>query len=233
MSVALPIVVLGDSIQWGQGLRPGAPGAPSDKMAELVGAALAASPAVVAGWSGGTGISITVSRFASSGATISGGLGTPTPLTPVTATTAFPAGEVPGPVPTVLDQATGAATVIPASSVRLVILDGGINDVGLFTSILNPLVSPSTITAMATAACGGTLSSAATAFLPPGATAGNMSAVLTALGRSFPSAVFVVTGYYDILSAFSDLMGLLFAVGLLAGSVTPELLLPGGWLISA
>jgi hypothetical protein len=233
MTVPLPIVVFGDSIQWGQGLRPGAGGAPSDKMAELVGAGLAASPAVVKGWAGGSGIAVSVSRFASSGATISGGLGTPSPLTPVTSTTPFPAGEVPGSTPTVLDQVAGAPKVIDASAVRLVIVDGGINDVGLFTSILNPLVSPATVAAAANAACGGTLTGAGAALLPPGTTVGLMSTALAAIGSAFPSAVVVVTGYYDILSAFSDLTGLIIAVGFLSGSVSPELLLPGGWLISA
>jgi hypothetical protein len=240
----LPIVVLGDSIQWGQGLRPGAPGAPSDKMAELVGAALATNSAVVTGWSGGAGIAVSVSRFAQSGATLNGPLPPPPPPpippppapAPVTSTTAFPGGEAPllTVTPTILDQVRGAPTVIDPAAVRLVVLDGGINDVGLFASILNPFSLPPTVAIRANAACGGTLTTgAAAALLPAGATTGRMSALLAAVGPAFPNAVIVVTGYYDILSAASDLMGLIVAVGFLSGSVVPDLLVPGGWLASA
>src|ERR1700684_3207221 len=121
-----PIVVLGDSIQWRQGLRPGAVGAPSDKMAELGGAALASKNLAT---------NPTVIRFAQSGVPINGTLH----LIP-TAPTSFPEGEVPSKVPTILDQIGGApgslntldnkfpppiAPFAP-SAVQLVIMDGGI-----------------------------------------------------------------------------------------------------------
>ncbi len=239
--IAFPIVVLGDSIQWGQGLRPGAARAPSDKMAELVGVALSTDPTVVGVWTAGAGLAVSVSRFAHSGATINTALGAAPATTPtVTTTTAFPAGELPGGLPTILNQAASAPGVlgsavptIAASSVNLVILDGGINDVGLFTTILNPFGNPLTLAAMTNAACGGTLNVAgAAALAPPGAVNGQMSALLTAVGAAFPGAVIVVTGYYPIISLFSDLVGLAIAVGLLSGSVVPGILDPGGWLAS-
>lgn len=237
-----PIVVLGDSIQWGQGLRPGVSGAPSDKMAELVGATLATNSTVVTGWTGGAGLSLSVLRFAHSSATINGALpASASGPVPVSGTTAFPAGEVPATPSTILDQIRGAPAAlasmnppVQASSVPLVILDGGINDVGVFGSILNPFTAPGAVAAMANAACGGTLiTPGAAAFFPAGTTTGRMSTLLTLVGTSFPNAVIVVTGYYDILSPFSALTGLIVAVGFLSGSVVPELLLPGGWLAAA
>lgn len=194
------IVVFGDSIQWGQGLRPATSGGPaSDKMAEIV--AISFTDAMVI-------------RFAQSGATIS-----PSGVSTVTAPTPFPSGEVPSSTPTIMDQASGASTSntlpFPASSVGLVILDGGINDVGVFGTILNPTTSQATITALTSAACGT-----------------SMTTLLNSVGRTFPNAIVVVTGYYVILSSSSDTFGLVMAAGLLAGTIAPELLDPGGWLVT-
>jgi len=241
-AILFPIVVLGDSIQWGQGLNPGTVGGPaSDKMAEIVGAELQANflvPHPAAGFK--------VLRFAQSGATINTALNSASTSTvSVTAVTAFPGGEVPAgllppPVPTILDQAAGAQQVQGADnqtssfdSIQLVLLDGGINDVGLFTNILNPFVDQATLLARTNAACGGTLNvPGASALAPMNATTGQMSNLLTAVGKAFPNAVVVVTGYYQILSEFSDVSGLVLAVGILTGSVLPELLGPAGWLAS-
>jgi hypothetical protein len=226
-SVPFPIVVFGDSIMWGQGLRPGPPAepdAPSDKMAELVGVALATNPSVV---QAGATLAPQVFRFAQSGAQIPGSQGS------VAAITQFPAGEVPaGAVPNqassildqsildqsfISDQVAGAPAAllagtppIAASAVNLVLLNGGINDVGL-ASILDPLVSSSEIATTTNAKC-----------------LGPMSALLEAVGQNFPNAIVVVTGYYDIVSSSSDVTGLLVAAGLLAG----DILAPGGWVVS-
>ena len=209
-----PIVVLGDSIQWGQGLRPGAAGSPSDKMAELVGAALASNNLVT---------NPTVIRFAQSGAPINGML-----HSIPTAPTSFPEGEVPSKVPTILDQIAGAPGALNTvdknfpppiapfapSTVQLVIMDGGINDVGLFEFILNPFADPETVTARTITACGV-----------------QMSSLLTAVGSAFPNAVIVVTGYYQILSQVSDPVGLAITVGGLIGGLVTGILGPAGWLV--
>lgn len=234
--ITMPIIVLGDSIQWGQGLRPSISGAPaSDKMAELIGANLQRNSIIP---SPATGFS--VMRFAQSGATIN----SPPNTTVDVGVTPFPAGEVPAvliqpPPPTILNQVTGAQQWLALfnetnsyNSIPLVILDGGINDVGL-SILLNPSSDQATVRAMTNAACGGELNvSGAGAFVGANATTGQMSNLLTAVGSAFPNAVVVVTGYYDILSRSSDLMGLLAAVGALVGTLVSDILGPAGWLAS-
>jgi hypothetical protein len=220
MSDRFPIVVLGDSIQWGQGLK-----APH-KIAELVGVALAGNPK--------TGVGsvevLTFFRFAHSGATINTALDStqgPT-LAP-----ASPSAEVPSATPTITDQVAGAVSAlqvaqIPVTEIRLVILDGGINDVGV-ANILNPFASGDTLRATTNAACGGALTVPGAAALAGGKATGQMTNLLTAVGAAFPKAVVVVTGYYDILSASSDVTGLVMAIALQIGSfVSDAIALVGG-----
>jgi len=115
----LRILVLGDSVAWGQGLRE------QEKYSTLVAATLAARNG---------GIKSYTSMLAHSGATIGAGDSTVLPAV---------AGEVPTSYPTALQQLdsyTGAP-----DAVDLVMITAGINDVNIRT-VVNPLNTPSDFT---------------------------------------------------------------------------------------
>jgi len=160
------IVVLGDSIAWGQGLLE------AEKFASLLKNAIAASPLGAGG--------VQLESLAHSGAVIDdpGGTGHPVPY-----------GEVPDSVPTIMDQAAQFQT--PGDQVDLVLVQGGINDVGIKT-ILNPLALYPSLAGLAQAACHD-----------------RMYYLLRRIqGRcTSPTARVLVTGYYKILSALSDPLG--------------------------
>jgi len=160
--MAYRIVTLGDSVPWGQGLLE------QQKYDFLIEAAL--TPDHPEG--------ITIERLAHSGAVAAPGNGQ-----------AAPAGEVPAPYPSILAQVD---SVTSPETVDLVLLNGGINDVGVAT-ILNPL-----------------------AFVPPlaervrTACYHSMLRVLQHASAVFtkPSARLCVTDYYPILSDRSDPLGI-------------------------
>jgi lysophospholipase L1-like esterase len=156
------IVCLGDSIIWGQGLLP------SQKFTTLVQQAL--QPKFPGG--------VTLESLAHSGAVIgaNGALGSTQP------------GEVPEVRLTIIEQCDSYAN--SPETVDLVLLDGGINDVGV-ANILNPLSLPPLESRVIHACHDGMLE------------------LLRKVSVKFskPSCRILVTGYYPILSAKSDPVG--------------------------
>lgn len=157
------IVSMGDSVMWGQGLLP------AEKFDSLVQQTL--SPAYPGG--------VTLEPLAHSGAVIgaTGASGTPQ------------AGEVPASRPSIIEQCDGYAN--SPDTVDLVLVNGGINDVGV-ASILNPLALLPTLDVRVIHAC--------------------HDGMLVLLNRviakfSKPACKILVTGYYPILSAQSDPLG--------------------------
>jgi hypothetical protein len=189
------IAIFGDSIAWGQGLSE--PSKFTNLLADRFDRQFGGSIGVYA-----------LDRLAHSGAVVlpaSGVLDAIPPTTPV-----GPIGEVPASTPSVSAQvAAWAATpalAAEAAQIDLVVLDGGINDVDVRT-ILNPLASDAALAAATRRACRGV-----------------MAGLLNAVRGTFLGATrIVVTGYYPIVSADSDLdllVGLLTGMGLLAGVVS-------------
>ena len=157
------IVTLGDSIPWGQGLLP------QEKYDSLIAAELqSAHPQ-----------GVTLENVAHSGAVIGafGATGTPCP------------GEVPCARLTIVEQCDQFANA--PDTVDLVLLDGGINDVGVAT-ILNPLALIPTLSSRTTRACHDA-----------------MLLLLRKVSAKFskPSCQILVTGYYTIVSDQSDPVG--------------------------
>jgi lysophospholipase L1-like esterase len=163
--VAFRIVSIGDSIIWGQGLLP------NEKFNWLVQQAL--SPKHPEG--------VTLDSLAHSGAVIgaTGASGTPQ------------VGEVPASRLSIIEQCDSYAN--SPDTVDLVLMDGGINDVGVAT-ILNPF-----------------------ALIPPfevrviHACHDGMLVLLKKVIAKFskPTCRILVTGYYPILSAQSDPVGVI------------------------
>jgi hypothetical protein len=200
------IAVLGDSIAWGQGLTE------PTKFTNLLVSELSRE------FGGSIGV-YADDRLAHSGAVISPVTGEVPPnaaLLPA----AF-AGEVPASTPSVTAQVT-AWTATPvlateAAQMELVVLDGGINDVNVRV-ILDPLASDTTLVSLTRRACRGL-----------------MAGLLNQVRGTFTGASkIVVTGYYPIVSAESNLdilADLITGLGLLVGVVTSGI--PGapglGW----
>jgi lysophospholipase L1-like esterase len=159
------IVTLGDSIPWGQGLLE------SQKYDRMLADALAQAH------SGG----VTLERLAHSGAVI-GAFG---------ATGIQQAGEVPCSRLTILEQCDQFTNA--PESVDLVLLNGGINDVGVAT-LLNPLALIPTLTSRITRACHD-----------------SMLLLLNRISSKFVkhSCRILVTGYYPITSSQSDPFGVM------------------------
>jgi len=157
------IVTLGDSIPWGQGLLE------SDKYDVLIRDALAPSHP--------EGVSL--ERTAHSGAVI-GAFG---------ATGIPEVGEVPGSRLTIIEQCDAFSN--SPEGVDLVLLDGGINDIGVAT-ILNPLALIPPLASRITRACHD-----------------GMLVLLKKISAKFskPSCRILVTGYYAIVSSQSDPAG--------------------------
>ncbi len=173
------IVSMGDSVVWGQGLLP------TEKFDWLVQQALL--PKYPDG--------VTLENLAHSGAVIgaTGASGTPQP------------GEVPAPRLSIIEQCDGYAN--SPETVDLVLLNGGINDVGV-AFMLNPF-----------------------ALIPPldfrikHACYDGMLALLKKAGAKFtkPSCRILVLGYYAVLSARSDPAGVTRLLGML-GIAIPDFL---------
>jgi lysophospholipase L1-like esterase len=157
------IVSIGDSVIWGQGLLP------NEKFDTLVQQALLPS------FPGG----VTLENTAHSGAVIgaTGASGTPQ------------MGEVPAARLSIIEQCDGFANV--PETVDLVLMDGGINDVGV-ASILNPLALIPSLDVRVIHACHD-----------------GMLVLLKKVSAKFtkPTCRILVTGYYSILSAMSDPLG--------------------------
>src|SRR5271157_1017891 len=170
MADSFRIVSLGDSIVWGQGLLP------NEKLDWLV------QRALLPRYPGGG----TLESLAHSGAVIgaSGASGNPQP------------GEVPAARLSILEQCGQYAN--SPETVDLVLLNGGINDVGV-ASILNPFSLIPPLDARIKHAC-----------------YDGMSALLRSVIAKFskPSCKILVLGYYPILSGRSDPAGVARLLGL-------------------
>lgn len=171
------IVSLGDSIIWGQGLLP------NEKLDALV------QQALLPKYPGG----VTLDRLAHSGAVIgaNGASGNPQP------------GEVPAARLSIIEQCDGYAN--SPDTVDLVLLNGGINDVGV-ASILNPLAL--NLDTRVIRACHD-----------------GMLVLLKRVATKFSQATckILVTGYYSILSAQSDPLGVTKLLSLFGIAVPPFL----------
>jgi lysophospholipase L1-like esterase len=183
------IVVLGDSVGWGQGLLP------AHKYAQLLALELPANPPP------------TVEILAHSGAIIDtlGTLGNQ-----ASQCNQF-SGEIPVAGPSVRAQARAVTT---PSTVDLLLVNGGINDVDL-TRILSPFTRTEDLARYIQDAC-----------------YGGMKTLLTEIAETFsnPAIKVVITGYYPILSpdsdqsSFEDLLSI-FGVSL-PGQLDADLILP-------
>jgi hypothetical protein len=115
-------------------------------------------------------------------------------------------GEIPRSAPTIMNQALVLAPArINPAEVDLVLMDGCINDVEVMR-ILDPTKSIGEIDALTRQHCG------------PGA----MDARLDAVGRTYPNARILITGYFPIISSVSDTRAvavLLSSAGVLAAPV--------------
>jgi hypothetical protein len=167
------ILVFGDSIMWGQGLEE------PNKFHSLVEQAVRQRH-------GDIGVYKTVR--AHSGAKIAAKLVTPIQRLGGTAFQQRLNGEVPTDFPLIADQVLEFENAPDASDdMDLVLLDGGINDVGV-PKILSPLTSSAEFRAAIATSCHD-----------------NMLALLNELTRKFKNAKIIVTGYYQIISDRSDL----------------------------
>lgn len=168
--MAFRIVSIGDSIIWGQGLLP------NQKFDRMVQQALL--PMHPEG--------VTLEPLAHSGAVIgaTGVSGTPQ------------VGEVPASRPSIIEQGDSYAN--SPNTVDLVLMDGGINDVGV-VSILNPSAMIPALDVRVVHACHD-----------------GMLALLQKVVAKFskPTCNILVTGYYPILSAKSDPLGVIKLVSL-------------------
>jgi lysophospholipase L1-like esterase len=168
--MAFRIVSIGDSIIWGQGLLP------NEKFDWLVQQALL--PQHPEG--------VTLESLAHSGAVIgaTGVSGTPQ------------VGEVPASRLSIIEQCDSYAN--SPDTVDLVLMDGGINDVGV-ASILNPFALIPPLDARVRHACHD-----------------GMLVLLRKVAAKFskPTCNIIVTGYYPILSAKSDPLGVIKLISL-------------------
>lgn len=158
------LVVLGDSVQWGNGLTE------RDKMSTLVSEVLESE----------LGKGVVFQRYALSGATIYEREGDG-----ICEFNCF--GEVPKANTAILNQVD---QVQRPDLVDLVIVDGCINDVNV-ANIVNPSKSPVEIAEMTESFCNE-----------------GMTLLLQKIRAVMPDAAVVVTGYYQIVSPLSDVLGL-------------------------
>jgi lysophospholipase L1-like esterase len=163
MANTFRVVSLGDSVPWGQGLLE------AEKYDALVADAL--GPKVPGG--------VTLQRLAHSGAVIG--------AHPVSGNAAN--GEVPVPRPTIIEQCDSFAN--SPDTVDLVLLNGGINDIGVAT-ILNPFALVPPLGSKIKIACHD-----------------GMLILLSKVSAKFtkPTCKILVTGYYTIISDQSDPLG--------------------------
>jgi hypothetical protein len=192
------MLVLGDSILWGQGLNE------ADKATSLLRDA----------WGAAEQGEVNVHRFAHSGADVwedgqSGVLAAINPVPPP-----FPAsfplndeailnspacppdgfvdyrGEIPGEAPYILRQILDAKANLGATPIDLVLLDGGINDTEVYNLVL-PGKSLSAVVARGRS-------------IQP-----RVAFALNKIGAAFPSAKILVTGYYPVVSEQTRIVELL------------------------
>jgi len=110
-------------------------------------------------------------------------------------------GEVPSSFPTIRDQALRLGPQRPAD-IDLVLVDGCINDLNV-SSILNPQINSQQIGSLTMRFCGEPV-----------------RLLLTDIARTYPNSKILLTGYFPIVSARSD-MNAVKAFGANAGAVAP------------
>lgn len=152
---------------------------------------------------GQLGRSVDVTLLARSGAVL-----TPPSVPPGQGVPAhFAHGEIPDSRPAVRDQGLAIAPQrVPRDDVDLILVDGCINDLNVRT-ILDPRVGWPVVQGRSKSLCG----------MP-------MLTLLYDLVRTYPNSKIVVTGYFPIVTAYSDLRAitsLASHAGALAGSLTP------------
>jgi IPT/TIG domain len=188
------IVVFGDSVAWGQGLTG------PDKWSSLVATEMRSRLGVRKGV-------YNEDVAAHSGATIG--------LRPLdtNAPGPLPDGEVPTSYPTLSQQVdpwnSNPALAKSRLDVDLVLIDGGINDIGI-TSILAPWTFHSWIKTQVQLQCHDA-----------------MKDLLLVIAGTFPRATIIVTGYYPMVSDKSDtilLTEMLVALGVALGAVNGALI---------
>ena len=175
------MLAFGDSIMWGQGLTEGL------KFGSLVKSWVEASL---------PGRSVTFQSFAHSGAVI-------LPDAQQDAAGVF-GGEVPSSYPSIHGQLaraldTFATRGITAAEIDLVLLNGGINDIGV-VNILNPIASTNSVSE-----------------LTRDSITDRMNYLLPTAAGLFPNAKFIVPGYFPIItpeSSVFEITALLVALGL-------------------
>ncbi|MBK9118875.1 MAG: SGNH/GDSL hydrolase family protein [Phycisphaerales bacterium] len=172
------LAVVGDSIQWGNGLHE------RDKISARVAATLERE----------TGRRVVTQRYAHSGATI-----LPRPDEGICTVNCN--GEVPTAWTSVFSQ---VELIQSPEIVELVLLDGCINDVGLDV-ILDPTIPPEILKEITALACEEAM------FL-----------LLQRVQTRLPQAAIAVTGYYRIITEYSDLAALRTWEQALDGEVAPE-----------
>lgn len=158
------MIVVGDSVQWGNGLNEG------EKMSALVIRTIEAE----------LGRTVILQRYAHSGATIFAREGDG-----FCEFNCF--GEVPKVNTSILAQVD---QVIRPDLVEFVLTDGCINDVNV-ANIVNPTQTPESIAQMTGPLC-----------------LDGMTELLRKIRTAMPSAAIVVTGYFQIVSPLSDVIGL-------------------------
>ncbi len=182
------IVALGDSVVWGQGLRN------NQKFRTTVANQISRR----------LNERVTLRNFSHSGAIIGG-----RPTGRAQASTLN--GEVPSSAPTIRNQVILARdnSNINPNNIDLIILDGGINDVGV-TTIINPVTNSNRLRATTVAR-----------FT-------RMVQLLREAANAFPNAKIVVTGYYPIVSNSSNpisitalmvALGTMFGPGIIGGAI--------------
>ena len=179
MSNNLRMLSMGDSVIWGQGLLA------TEKLDYLV------QQTLIPRYAGG----VSLESLAHSGAVIgaNGAMGTPQP------------GEVPEARLSVIEQSDSYAN--SPQTIDLIILNGGINDVGVAT-ILNPAALIPSLAQRIVSACHD-----------------GMLQLLKKVSDKFakPTCRIVVTGYYPMLSADSDPLGVTKLLSLF-GIAVPQFL---------
>jgi hypothetical protein len=196
---AFRIATFGDSIVWGQGLLP------AQRFSRLV-------AGVISTRRNGRIAVFAADHCAHSGAVIGPISASEPPNASVPRSSTVFTGECPNTSASIDAQVNAWPARFPSelSEIDFVIVDGGINDVGVAT-ILDPTGNDAVLAARTIGFC-------RSAMIP----------LLIKLLTTFPAARIVVTGYYPIVSSLSNiefLIPLLAQIGLLAGLVTS--LVPG------
>ncbi|MDQ6886125.1 MAG: SGNH/GDSL hydrolase family protein [Gemmatimonadota bacterium] len=176
------ILAFGDSIMWGQGLTQDL------KFATLVKNWVASQL---------PGRSVTLQSFAHSGAIIQ-------PSLSAAQDAVVHDGEVPEDYPSITAQLSRAIAAVSPAEIDLVLLNGGANDVGLVSTILNPFVSSESVSEKTRDRL-----------------TGQMNSLLPRAVSDFPNAKIIVPGYYPMITNDSPLPELIaLFVGL--GIVIPD-----------